>query len=113
MTAISSPPIKLGTLLALTNMPQENAERAARKIIQHFDGIEFGIERLELPDGSEVTYVNTGDTYSATLLFVGGEWIYSCWGSVVEAAEIEYAADTGESLCGYCGQWSEGECHPE
>ena len=104
--------LKAATLTALGNMPTAEAHDAARAIIKHLDGIEFGIEYLPLPTGGEVAYVNTGDTYSATLLHVDGEWIYSCWGDVYEAAEKAHTEDDN-TRCGYCGEWSEGEdpCH--
>lgn len=106
--------LKAATLNALSDMPREDAHAAARAIVRHFDGIEFGIEYLTLPTGGEVAYVNTGDTYNATLLHVDGEWIYSSWGDVYEAAEAERTEETGETRCGYCGEWSEpGECHAD
>ena len=106
--------LKAATLNALGDMPTEAAHAAARAIVRHLDGIEFGIEYLSLPTGGEVAYVNTGDTYNATLLHVDGEWIYSSWGDVYEAAEAARCEDTGEVRCGYCGEWSEpGECHSD
>ena len=106
--------LKAATLNALGDMPDAEAFTAARAIIKHFDGIEFGIEYLSLPTGNEVAYVNAGDTYNATLLRVDGEWIYSCWGDVYEAAEQEHTED-GNARCCYCGEWSEGDeaCHDE
>lgn len=106
--------LKAATLNALGDMPTEQAHAAARAIVKHLDGIEFGMEYLSLPTGNEVAYVNTGDTYNATLLHVDGEWIYSSWGDVYEAAEAERTEETGEVRCGYCGEWSEpGECHTD
>lgn len=99
--------MKAATLKALSNMPIRAARSAARKIIGHLDGIEFGIEYLSLPTGVEVSYVNTGDTYSATLLHVDGEWIYSSWGDVLEEAEADYAGSSGETLCPNCGEWTD------
>ncbi len=106
--------IKAETLNALSDMPREDAQASARKIVRHFNGIEFGIEYLSLPTGTEVAYVNTGDTYDATLLHVDGEWVVSSWGDVYEAAEAERTEETGEVRCGYCGEWSEpGEGHTD
>ena len=106
--------LKAATLNALSDMGREKAFSAARAIVRHLDGIEFGIEYLELPTGGEVAYVNTGDTYNATLLHVDGEWIYSSWGDVYEAAEIAHCED-GNARCGYCGEWTEGvvPCHDD
>lgn len=106
--------IKAATLNALGDMPDAEAFNAARAIIKHLDGIEFGMEYLPLPTGGEVPYVNTGDTYNATLLRVDGEWIYSSWGDVYEAAEAEHTED-GNARCCYCGEWTEGDvaCHDE
>ena len=67
--------LKAATLNALGDMPDAEAFKAARAIVRHLDGIEFGIEYLSLPTGGEVAYVNTGDTYNATLLQVDGAWI--------------------------------------
>ncbi len=105
--------LKAATLNALGEMPTDKAHAAARAIVKHLDGIEFGIEYLELPTGDEVAYVNAGDTYSSTLLHVDGEWIYSCWGDVLEAAEAKRTLETGENRCAYCGEWSEYGCHNE
>jgi hypothetical protein len=105
--------IKAATLNALGDMPDAEAFNAARAIVKHLDGIEFGIEYLSLPTGNEVAYVNTGDTYNATLLRVGGEWIYSSWGDVYEASEQEHTENTGETRCPWCGTWAEELCHLE
>ena len=100
--------VKTKTLEALGRMEPEAANDAARAIIRHFDGIEFGIEYLTLPTGGEIAYVNTGDTYNATLLHVDGEWVYSSCGDVYEAAEREYAEQreyTGQFYCACCGDY--------
>lgn len=99
--------LKAATLTALGDMDTEAAHKAARAIIKHMDGIEFGIEYLNLPGGGEVAYVNTGDTYSGTLLHVEGEWIYSSWGDVLEESETEYTKESGENRCPNCGEWSD------
>lgn len=47
----------------------------------------FGVETI--PSGSnsrspEITYVNMGDTYSTTILFVNGNFRVGSWGDIVE-----------------------------
>ena len=36
--------------------------------------------------GLDVTYLNAGDTYAQTILFIAGEFIVSALGDIVEAA---------------------------
>jgi hypothetical protein len=93
--------LRAATLNALGDMPEAEAFQAARAIVGFFNGIEFGIEYLSLPTGNEVPYVNAGDTYDETLLRVGGEWVWACWGDVYEAAEQE-SVESLASLVGSC-----------
>jgi hypothetical protein len=54
----------------------------------------FGVETIGLPDGCfdncrqpelTIKYVNHGDTYDTTLLWVGGRYRVGSWGDIVEA----------------------------
>lgn len=47
-------------------------------------GASYGVEGFELRDGAWCTYLNTGDTYSPTLLRVRGRYRVGCWGDVAE-----------------------------
>ena len=90
-----------------------------------------GVESIELPDGSHCEYVNAGDTYTETVLYVGkglnsfactpndSGFIVSDWGTILENAEKEYCESENVTRCGYCGKftpliegidWNETEC---
>ena len=43
-----------------------------------------GVEGFQLRDGAWCEYLNTGDTYSPTLLRVRGRYRVGCWGDVAE-----------------------------
>ena len=47
-------------------------------------GESSGVEAFELRDGSRCYYLNTGDTYTATLLRVHGRYRVACWGDIAE-----------------------------
>lgn len=47
-------------------------------------GESSGVESFELSDGSRCDYLNTGDTYTATLLRVHGRYRVACWGDIAE-----------------------------
>lgn len=68
----------------------------------------FGVEAIALADGTELQYVNKGDTYNATLCHVAGKgYFVSSWGDVVEAADRAREEESGERRCAYCSEWSE------
>ena len=100
--------IKAKTLEALGRMEPEAANAAARKIVRHHNGYEFGIDHFKFPDGTEVVYVNSGDTWDSTLLSVGGKWAWSSYADVVEALPST-AGVTGATRCRYCGGWRKWE----
>jgi hypothetical protein len=51
-----------------------------------------GIEGIELPDGSFLSYANTGETYAGTVVHTYDEGFYwSSWGDEVERMEREQA----------------------
>jgi len=55
----------------------------------------YGVEGIEKPDSHGcgryedfIDYINTGDTYSATILYDGGRYWIGCWGDVVERLAV-------------------------
>ena len=77
----------------------------AEEIASSDGTLTFGIEYIDLPDGSVAKYVNMGDTYQTTLVSFGEshEWFLSSWGDVLETAQSEHLEETGEESCCYCG----------
>jgi len=73
-------------------------------------GATFGIEAVALPDGSEFSYLNAGDTYALTVVCIDGECVATTWGDVYEQAEQDYEDETETIRCGYCGHYTE---HPD
>jgi len=43
-----------------------------------------GVESLRLKNGQFADYLNTGDTYASTIIFVKGRYCIGCWGDLVE-----------------------------
>lgn len=92
---------KLGEL----SDPAEALARCSELIGGH------GVEALTLADGSELLYVNMGDTYDSTLCHVAGRGFFvSSWGDVYEEADREREEQEGERRCAYCSEWC--ECDP-
>lgn len=44
----------------------------------------MGDEAFQLRDGTWCYYLNAGDTYSTTLIWLHGRWRVACWGDVAE-----------------------------
>ena len=64
----------------------------------------YGIEAIRCPNrGLLAVYVNTGDTYSPTLLcnIATGAWRITTWGDYVEAYERRHGRKASESLACY------------
>lgn len=75
---------------------RHKAQHAADKAIQG-----HGVESIRCPSrGLMAVYVNTGDTYSATLLcnISTGAWRITTWGDYVEAFERRHGRKAFESL---------------
>ena len=88
-------------ILASTRDP----EAALAACSPHVDG--FGVESLALADGTTLHYVNTGDTYRATLCHVAGRgYFVSSYGDEYEGADRAHETATGERRCAYCSAWS-------
>lgn len=58
-----------------------------------------GVESIEKPDSSGcgryddyIDYINTGDTYSTTVLRDGSKWWIGCMGDTVERLERQHAS---------------------
>lgn len=52
----------------------------------------FGVEHIPAGRGSKspsITYVNMGDTYDTTLLYVNGKFRIGDWGSIVERGNYD------------------------
>ena len=47
----------------------------------------FGVETFALKGGKFVDYLNTGDSYAATICRVGGHYRVSSWGDIAERYE--------------------------
>lgn len=61
----------------------------------------YGVESIRCPvHGLQAVYVNTGDTYSATLLcnIATGAWRITTWGDYVEAYERRHGKHASERL---------------
>ena len=64
----------------------------------------YGVEAIRCPNrGLLAVYVNTGDTYSQTLLcnIATGAWCITTWGDYVEAFERRHGRKASESLACY------------
>lgn len=73
----------------------------------------FGVELIDLADGSTLRYVNVGDTYKATLCHVDGRgYFVSSWGDVVEAADRSRADAWGDRRCASCSEWATDKGEP-
>lgn len=82
--------------------PADTLERCSEWIGGH------GAESVTLADGSELHYVNKGDTYDATLCFASGRGFFvSSWGDEVEQADRRREQDEGERRCSYCSEWTD------
>ena len=66
------------------------------------------MEALTLADGTTLHYVNTCDTYRATLCHVAGRgYFVSSWGDEYEGADRAHEVETGERRCAYCSAWAD------
>ena len=88
-------------ILAETRDPEE----ALAECSPYVDG--FDVETIALADGHTLHYVNTGDTYDATLCHTGEGFYVSSWGDVVEEADRAREEEAGERRCAYCSEWAD------
>jgi len=66
----------------------------------------FGVEYVSCA-GRELSYLNTGETYSLTIGQEGnGEVFSTSWGGWYEDAENQHCEEEGETRCGYCGEFT-------
>jgi hypothetical protein len=52
----------------------------------------FGVERIDAGHGRRspaITYLNSGDTYDCTVLYVNGRYRAGCWGDIVERGRYD------------------------
>ena len=98
-------------------------ERAARDANRHGQNLEiaevfisrawhcglgpgtFGIECVAI-GGHALDYINTGDSYEATVATEGAECFVTSWGDWYEEAERKHCEKTGTIRCGYCGHYT-------
>lgn len=67
----------------------------------------FGIETCKLEGGERsMEYLNSGDTYSATVAVEDGKVFVTTWGDWYEAAEAEYCKENSVLRCGDCGKFT-------
>ena len=66
----------------------------------------FGVEYITLPNDEYIPYLNTGDTYSSTILFMDGKFVISSWGDIYEQKEQEYCDENSVLRCSYCGEYT-------
>jgi len=66
-----------------------NLRQIKREAVNKAAGF-YGVEYLgrDRRTGDRVYYCNAGDTYAATLCFIGNRLIVSCWGYFVESGRV-------------------------
>ena len=78
----------------------------------------FGVEYCSVPDNADspaksMAYLNTGDTYSETVICEDGKCSVSSWGDWYEQAEQDYEDEEGLIHCGYCGAFTDFDSENE
>lgn len=63
--------------------------RSARRAMEYIDRLigGYGVEYIPTGSGNRspsIRYVNLGDTYETTILYVRGQFRVGCWGDIVE-----------------------------
>ena len=66
----------------------------------------FGTESISIEDRT-ADYLNSGDTYDATLIRDDGDVYVSTWGDWVEEVERNLATQENRFRCGWCGEFRE------
>ena len=61
--------------------PEHLFERLSGVIVGH--GVEF-IPAGKGKNSPSILYINKGDTYRTTIMFVRGQFVIGCWGDIVE-----------------------------
>lgn len=82
----------------------EHAEQLAKDDPIFADGF-FGIESVACGE-RESRYLNTGDTYSTTIMEEDGALFVSSYGDWLEGCEREQYETEGERRCGNCGKFT-------
>lgn len=72
------------------NEPSNN-EKIIEALNEVIEG--YGIESQSYGDDQYFSYVNMGDTYSATIIYDDGEYIFTSWGDYIEEIERREHAD--------------------
>ncbi len=81
-------------------IPAAKAFDLAVKRLDH-----FGVEGVSVEDRS-MSYLNTGDTYSETIVLDGHNLLLTTWGDWYEQAEQAYCEEEDVFRCHYCGEYS-------
>lgn len=83
-------------------------DKPLQEINDSLEAMGFGVFGVEYSAacGEEFYYINTGDTYSTTIIDYDGERIVSSWGDLVEDIESEYCGDTVTVQCMWCGHFT-------
>lgn len=63
--------------------------RIRMEVLNALDPGLHGVEGTEINPGEWLTYLNTGETYAATLCYWHGRYIVSSWGDIVEKHQKE------------------------
>jgi hypothetical protein len=66
----------------------------------------FGRESSSI-EGRTIDYLNSGDTYDATLIRDDGDVYVGTWGDWVEQVERDIAEREERYRCGWCGEFTE------
>ena len=64
------------------NKPTQEDWNAVNRMLDGF-GDEY-IASGRNAKSPSIHYINLGDTYRTTLMFVRGRWVVGCWGDIVE-----------------------------
>lgn len=79
--------------------PKQAFERA-EYLLDH-----FGVEGVSCADQT-MAYLNTGDTYSETLILDSEGLSVSTWGDWYESTEQVYCEEEGVIRCPFCGEFT-------
>ncbi len=95
-----------GELVAALRDALDNGGHGREILETCADLLRARVESVELIDGTRLAYVNLGDTYADTLTWDGTRIGFGSWGAALEHAEEAHTYASGETRCGYCGEWA-------
>jgi hypothetical protein len=90
-------------------IPARDAFAVAADRLDHFGIEHFSLDTGDMDYADEMEYLNTGDTYSETLILTDGgdTLIVSTWGDWYENAEQSYCEENDAIRCGHCGSYTD------